>query len=175
MNVSRLTFTKETKEKMSKPLNHFQKGELRWKKLKELEDEGVLSTAVNRQDVIKLLGATKTYGPEYTWLSSMISKGKVRETLTGFDKNNRAEYEYHIIGTPDYDVASRAKKSKEAKAKLAKLAPAKAIVQPVSGNVFTVPSSDRTKMVIKYKDLTIELENISQATIEAIVEKLANK
>lgn len=173
MEVSRLTFTKETKEKMMEPLAHYKKGKLRWNKLKELEADGKLMSARNRQDIIGMMGLSKGYGAPYTWVSNMISKGYIKEVLTGFDKAQRPEYEYHLVGQPNYSYKERAEKTKATKEKK-KVIEAKPSTETV-GKVYTVPTNDGTKMVIRYKDLVIELENISTDMVERIVATLANK
>ena len=54
MEISKLTFTKETKEKMEKGLNKRQMGKLRFERLKQAEKNGTLSMARTRC----LVGAT---------------------------------------------------------------------------------------------------------------------
>lgn len=177
MEVSRLTFTKETKEKMEKPITLYKKGELRWKKLTELNDEGKLMSAKNRQDITAMMGLGKGYGAPYTWVSNMISRGYIKEILTGFDKAQRPEYEYHIVSKPDYSFKNRAKKAQETKAKK-KIASTKkpvVVASTTTGKVYAMPTNDNTKMVIRYKDLVIELENISTDMVERIIDTLANK
>ena len=44
MEISRLIFTKETKEKMNKELTRKEKGKLRYKKLEELANNGKLAS-----------------------------------------------------------------------------------------------------------------------------------
>ena len=177
MEISRLIFTKETKEKMEKPINKFKKGELRWQRLKELDNEGKLAKATSRKDVAKMLGATKDYGAEYCWVSSMISGGHLTETLTGFNNDlHRAEYEYHVTNKqPIYDSGVIAAKAKEGKEKKAKTQVISSNLKPAPEKVLAVPTNDGGKMIIRYKDLVIELENISQATIESIIDRLADR
>ena len=165
MEVSRLTFTKETKEKMEKPIDHFKKGQLRWKKLHELENSGKLCIARNRQDILQMMGLSLGYGAPYSWLSNMIVRGHLKETLTGFDKSQKPEYEYHIVGQPDYDFRAR-KNTKKATAK-------KDTDNTTTAVVVTSPVSE-TKMVIKYKDLAIELYNIDASIVKGIIETLAD-
>lgn len=164
MEISRLTFTKETKEKMSKPLSHFQRGELRWKRVKEYEDNGTLSKARNRMDLVEMLGSERKYNAVYSWISSMIARGFIKETMTGVDTNGKMEYEYHAVGTPNFSPVRHTRKGN------------KTTEKPTPKTV-SIPITDKepkqAKVVIKYNDLTIELENIDQATIEGIVEKLA--
>ena len=174
MEISRLTFSKETKEKMEKGINHFKKGELRWQKLQELEDTGKLSKARNRQDITSMMGLGTGYGAAYTWLSHMISRGSIKEILLGFDKNERPEYEYHLTNEnrPNYKKYGKANKPKPTTS----IEEKKAVTTPLTiGKVYTVPTNDGAKMVIRYKDLVIELDNISADLVERIVDTLANK
>lgn len=122
MEISRLIFTKETKEKMKEPINQFQKGRLRWAKLKEVNDNGKLSLAKNRQDILNAMGLPTGYGSPYSWVSSMINRGCLQEILTGFDKNNSPEYEYHLTdkNAPDYDTFGRKGMKKNKKEKVVK-------------------------------------------------------
>ena len=172
MEVSRLTFTKETKDKMEKGINQFRKGELRWQKLQELEDTGKLSKARNRQDITSMMGLGTGYGAPYTWLSNMINRGSIKEILLGFDKNERPEYEYHLTNEnrPNYERFGKSNRPKPSKTSAPK--------QPVIVENTTTETTDTvvtTKATIKYGDLVIELEGIDSRIIENIVSKLANK
>lgn len=172
---ARVILTKETKEKMEKGISHFRKGELRWQKLQELEDTGKLGKARNRQDITSMMGLGTGYGAPYTWLSNMISRGSIKEILLGFDKNSRPEYEYHLTNTnrPNYTNIGKANIPKPNQAS-AMPAP-EPIVEGFTGKVCTVPTNDGTKMVIKYKDLTIEIENVDVSIVNGIIETLTNK
>lgn len=172
MEVSRLAFTKETKEKMKKGISHYKKGELRWQKLQELENTGKLSKARNRRDITSMMGLGTGYGAPYTWVSNMISRGSIKEILLGFDKNERPEYEYHLtnVNRPNYEKFGKANRPKPSEASVPK--------QPVIVEKTTTEPTDTvitTKATIKYGDLVIELEGIDTRIIENIVSKLANK
>ena len=156
MEISRLTFTKETKEKMEKPMSHFKRGELRWQKLQELDESGKLGTAKNRQDITSMMGLGTGYGTAYSWVSHLITGGYIKEILSGFDSNNRPEYEYHLVKKPNYkNKTAKPTTKKESKVMTPEVKEDKA----VSGKVFAVPTNEETKMVIKYKELTIEIYN----------------
>lgn len=171
MNVSSLTFTKETKEKMEKPISHFKKGQLRWEKLKELDETGKLSSAKSRTDITSMLGLGTGYGAPYSWVSHLISDGYISETLTGFSSNQKPEYEYHIVKQRTYEAKAKAK----AKTVLPQLQPKPTIEQPLVGKVFEIPTNNEAKVVIKYKELAIEIYNVSEDVIKGIVEALSNK
>lgn len=172
MNVSRLTFTKETKEKMEKGINHFKKGELRWQKLQELEDTGKLSKARNRQDITSMMGLGTGYGAPYTWLSHMISRGSIKEVLLGFDRNKRPEYEYHLTNTnrPNYEKYGKANRPKPIIPSVEK------DIETTDKTIRVCPETcDKVKATIKYGELTIEIESIDRSMIEHIIKTLANK
>lgn len=162
---------------MEKGISQFKKGELRWQKLQELEDTGKLSKARNRQDITSMMGLGTGYGAAYTWLSHMISRGCIQEILLGFDKNDRPEYEYHLTGLnkPNYNKAGKANIPKPNKPSV-ESETVKPVVENFStGKVYTVPVNDEAKMVIRYKDLTIEINNVGDEVIKHVIETLANK
>lgn len=104
MEISRLTFTKETKEKMSKGLNRLQKGKLHWAKLREAEASGKLDFAKNRYEVANLCGYTEAERSRgHSWVTHKIMNHQLQETLHGIGKDGRMEYEYHILADPDYE------------------------------------------------------------------------
>lgn len=110
MEISRLIFTKETKEKIDKGLSPQLKGKLRWDKLKEAENNGVLQQAKNRIDVGKIVGLENDK-TAYSWVSGLISKKAIIETLDGFE-NNKPVYTYHL-GRPLNYVNGRKKQKEE--------------------------------------------------------------
>ena len=102
MDVSRILFTKETKEKLNKPLTVTEKGKLRWQKVKDAEASGKISNIHNRYELGYLAGYDKP-NTGYSWASNMIQRGHISETFLGIDASHRATYEYHVIGEPDFD------------------------------------------------------------------------
>lgn len=104
MEISKLIFTKETKDKMGKELNKMQRGRLRWEKLKQAEEEGKLMLAKNRHEVANLAGfmpSEKERG--YQWVSRLIGRGQMKETVYGIGENGLVEHEYKLVGRPDYE------------------------------------------------------------------------
>lgn len=164
---ARVILTKETKEKMEKGLNLKQKRELRINKLKELDEEGKLSRATCRLDITKMLGFSGGYDAGYTWVSSIVKEGILEEVFLGFDKNGKPEYEYHVKNVPQL-------RTTVAKAKALSGA---VVSHETYANTDNANSNTTTaqRMVIKYKDLTIELDNINPELVESIVNKLADK
>lgn len=111
MEVSRLIFTKETKKKMEKGISPQEKGRLRWERLKEAETSGLLQKAKTRADIGKIVGI-ENYQTAYSWVSSMVSKKALIETVVGFD-GLRAIYEYRL-GTPlKYDNGHKKQRSEQ--------------------------------------------------------------
>lgn len=103
MEISRLTFTKETKEKMETGLNGLQRGKLRWQKLKEAERDGKLDKAKNRYEVSNLAGFTDGERKRgYQWVAAKVSKGQIKEIIHDLGEHGKVEYEYHLVKDPDY-------------------------------------------------------------------------
>lgn len=123
MEVSRLTFRKETKEAMNKGLNKMQKGRLRFNKLKELNESGELSMIKNRKELGYALGYTKeqlaTSASPY--ICGLIKKGYINEILLNFDPiTQKPQYEYHLTGKEPSAVIGRPKQNSSAKKKVEK-------------------------------------------------------
>lgn len=113
MEISRLIFTKETKEKIDKVISPQLKGKLRWNKLKEAENNGMLQQARNRTEVGRIVGLDNDK-TAYSWVSGLINKKAIIETLDGFE-NNKAIYTYHL-GTPlNYENGRHIKKQEQIK------------------------------------------------------------
>ena len=169
MNVSRLTFTKETKEKMNKPLSHFEKGKLRWERLRELEEDGSLKKARNRKELSSMLGLGYGYGAGYGWITNMIKRGHIKETMLKVDGYNQPECEYSIIGQPDYQPYGNA--AKRAKRKSTKVKPVKA-TKPTVKQSSPETQTTTPKVAIRYKDLTIELEQVDYTFLENLIKSI---
>lgn len=179
MEISRLIFTKETKEKMEKGLNATQRGILRWSKIKEAEDEGRLTLAKNRNEVANIAGFTelnKTRG--YQWVSNMISRGHLKEVVLGIGKDRKMEYEYHVIGDPDYsrNRARNAKlnKHKREQKQIEKMQQMQPIVQisEAAPQDVTVLGELRYKMEIVRGDTTIKIELTNYNEIGELVKAI---
>lgn len=116
MEVSRIFFTKETKDKMEQGLNIMQRGKLRWEKIKEADAKGTLAMAKNRYEVANLAGFTEDRRDNgYQWVSNMVGRGHLQEIVHGVGPNGKVEYEYHAVGEPDYNH-SKARRAKQNKA-----------------------------------------------------------
>lgn len=152
---ARVIVSKETMKKSK--LNNRDLRELRLNKLKELDKEGKLSKAACRTDIAKMLGFSGGYDNGYNWLCKVIKGGHLEETFLGINSQGKAEYEYHMKGTPQPKVKNTS--------------------APVLSNVESesVVLSSNSRVVIRYKELVIEIENVDCNLITGIVSKLADK
>jgi len=171
MEVSKITFTKETKEKMKKGLNPFQKGKLRWEKLKELDNSGRLSFIHDRGELIEAMGFEPKSSTGYAWACNLIKRKHLTETLTGFNNQGRPEYEYHLGAEPNYGARTRGSQASNNVTPK----PTMPMPAPILSDIPTNVNEGKAKVVIRYKELVIELEHIDSQTIENIVSKLADK
>ena len=119
MEVSRLSFTKKTQDKMNKNMSVREKGKVLFARLQELEADGTLSKAQSRADVARLVGYPEERAKAgYSWVSNLISRGHIRETILEWTPSGRMVAEYHTTGsTPDYGYgeAKRRKAKKQAR------------------------------------------------------------
>ena len=114
MEISRLIFTKETKEKMNKELTKREKGKLRYNRLEELAGNGKLALAKNRTEVAHLVGMPDD-GPTktgYKWVSGLVRNGYIKETIVGIGRNGKMEFEYSLTSKkPNYDFPGQKNKT----------------------------------------------------------------
>ena len=151
MEISRLTFTKETKEKMEKGLNRREAGRLRFERLKEAEEEGLLANVSTRIGVAKLAGFTdERYKTGYSWVSNLVTRGHLSETIRGFDEHNKATYEYHIIDNPTYTIR-RGKTKRNNQVKVSK-------PERIMTSVTEVNDQRTYKLEITEGDMSIKVE-----------------
>lgn len=117
MEISRLTFTKETKEAMKKDLSVRQRGRLLFARLQELDNDGTLSKAKSRADVATMVGYTEDQAKAgYSWVSNLIRRGHVSETIQEWTPSGKMIAEYHTTGSVPsygYEEAGRRKAKKE--------------------------------------------------------------
>lgn len=78
MEVSKLSFTKKTQDKMKKNMSVREKGKVLFARLQELEADGTLSKAKTRADVARLVGYPEERAKAgYAWISNLIRRGHV--------------------------------------------------------------------------------------------------
>lgn len=104
MDVSRITFRKETKDKMKKGMSVREKGKVLFARLQELETDGTLSKAKTRADVARLVGYPEERSKAgYAWVSNLIRRGHISETIQEWTPSGKMVAEYHTTGSmPDY-------------------------------------------------------------------------
>ena len=123
MEVSKLSFTKKTQDKMKKNMSVREKGKILFARLQELENDGTLSKAKSRADVARLVGYPEERAKAgYAWISNLIRRGHVRETILEWTPSGKMVAEYHTTGSmPDYgyEEVNRRKRKKQAIAKVA--------------------------------------------------------
>ena len=191
MEVSRIIFRKETKEKMEQGLRGKALGRVRLEKLKELSDNGKLSGAKNRLDVAHLLGYTEenasNRGAGYGWVSNMVSKGYLVEAVNGFDRDGSPNYLYYLSSK----VASYGGRSKRAdrkkKAETSRYTfnqPIKVeqpkVVEPVKSTpiepVVTATLGNKiTKVTVTYGDVVVGVESVEFAMVPELVSDVIAK
>lgn len=118
MEISKLTLSKDTQNKMKKPMSVRKKGKELFARLQELDADGTLSKAKTRADVARLVGYSEERAKAgYSWVSNLISRGHMSETIREWTPSGKTIAEYHTTGSlPDYgyeEVNRRRKKKAE--------------------------------------------------------------
>lgn len=163
MEISRLAFTKKTQENMKKDMPVREKGKVLFARLQELEDDGTLSKAKTRADVARLVGYPEERAKAgYAWVSNLIRRGHVSETIQEWTPSGKMIAEYHTTGSvPDYGYEEanrrRAKKKKHAEQIAKKQAPI--LEYDTTPQVIErARVSDPIKIEITRGDITIKVE-----------------
>ena len=176
MEVSRLTFRKETKKKMEQGLSKREIGKLRFERLKAAEVDGKLSKAKNRADLLKIAGFTDAQrGVGYSWISNLVRRGHLQEIIANYTRNGKAEYEYHLLSEPCFVGFKR---NKKAVAKPNTYTNVKTQVIKIDTPPVTTMSNKpttTTKVTIRYNDLVIELEQVDCNFVAKMVADLTKK
>lgn len=107
-----VVFTKDFLDKTKeKKISRKRIGELRMRNIYEADKEGRLSQAKNRIQLGQMAGITDIKKATM-WANRKINAGIIKETLLGFGKDRRPEYEYHCfenkVVRPKTDVNSKA-------------------------------------------------------------------
>ena len=154
MEISKLSFTKKTQDKMNKNMSVREKGKILFARLQDLEEDGTLSKAKSRADVARLVGYPEERAKAgYSWVSNLISRGHIKETILEWTPNGKMVAEYHTTGSmPDYGYAGvnrrKAKKEKTA-SEWVKLMPMREVEEKKPTNI---------KIEIARGDMTIKVE-----------------
>lgn len=160
MEISRLSFTKKTQEAMNKDMSVREKGKILFARLQELEEDGTLSKAQTRADVARLAGYPEERAKAgYAWVSNLVRRGHLTKIIREWTPSGRMIAEYHLAGSaPDYGY-EEAKRRRDKKQNIAKVAE-KIIEQEKA--VANTP----VKIEITRGDMTIKVEfaEVEQAT-----------
>ena len=178
MEISKLSFRKETKEKMDKPMSVREKGKVLFARLEELDRDGMLSKAKSRADVATLVGYQKERAKAgYAWVSNLIRRGHMTETIRGYSPSGVADCEYHLANTrPDYgyEEQERYRTRKTAMAKIAEEAVRQGLVEqmPVLDSLVAQTKAVATKVEIAKGDITIRLELYDADKLASLIKQL---
>lgn len=160
MEVSRLSFTKKTQEDMKNNMSVREKGKVLFARLQELDSDGTLSKAKTRADVARLVGYTEERAKAgYAWVSNLIRRGHIRETILEWTPSGKMVAEYHTTGSaPDYgyEEVNRRKAKKQVIAKVAEEAIER---EKVIANTPIKMEITKGDMIIK-----VEFAEVEQAT-----------
>lgn len=163
MEVSKLSFTKKTQDKMKKGMTIREKGKILFARLQELEEDGTLSKAKSRADVARLVGYPEERAKAgYSWVSNLISRGHLSETIQEWTPSGRMIAEYHTTGSmPDYGY-EEVKRRRDKKQNITEEKQALCFPKVIE----ITPSETPIKMEIAKGDMTIkvELAEVEQAT-----------
>lgn len=160
MEISRLTFRKETKEKMEKPLSAMEKGRLTWARIEEAERDGRLQQAKGRVDVAHIAGYTDDKRG-YSWASNLIKRGAIVETIYA-----PGEYTYAIGKAPKFEYTGSKLRNKKVKP-VEKAEPVKR-TEPVILSRAYVPT-ENGKVVIECGGMRITMENVGVEYVKEII------
>ena len=178
MEISKLSFRKDTKEKMNKPMSAWEKGKVLFARLEELDRDGMLSKAKSRADVARLVGYPRERAKAgYAWVSNLIRRGHITEIIRGYSPSGVADCEYHLTNSrPDYgyEEQERHRARKRAVAKVAEEAVRQGLVEqiPVLDNLAAQTKVIATKVEIIKGDITIKLELCDSEQIMSLIKQL---
>ena len=108
---ARVIFSKDFLDKTKgEELTAHQKGKIYFDRLTDLDNSGELSKARNRNEVVSLVGYTGSEGNGYSWVSNLVRRGHLTETLVSVEDGNKY-YEYHLARKrPTYGKRRRGRK-----------------------------------------------------------------
>lgn len=166
MEVSKVTFTDEFLQKTKhKKLSPQEKGRLRWERLQKADANGALQNVKTRLELGHLVGIPADRNA-YAWVTQMVARGVVTETVRGFE-NNRAMYEYHI-GKPLNYSAGRKPKKEASKQEMV----LETIEEPVIKEQPRVPGLELATVVISVNGSELRIENASAKFVVELMREL---
>ena len=146
---------------MKKDLSVRERGKLLFSRLQELDNNGMLSKAKSRADVATMVGYTAERAKAgYSWVSNLISRGNLRETILEWSPSGKMVAEYHVIKSPDYDYqeTKRRKDSKKKHAEERVIDEWQKLKRQMSTLGEEKPTTNPIKIEITRGDMTIKVE-----------------
>lgn len=158
MDVSKLIISKETQ----KSLNRRELGELRYKRLKEMDNSGELSKVTSRSKLAEVMGYPKNNRTGIAWVNNMVARGFLKETILGIEKGKEVK-EFHLTSkTPNYHP-TKAKKSKGTERIFANVG----VEQKPAENI-----EKKVSVVIEYREMKITIENGNAQYVGEIIKSM---
>ena len=150
--------------------NRRKEGEVHFKKLMDAEERGLLPKIGSRQEMALLAGypveESKRGKRGYSWVSTLIHRGYIKESEFGVKPNGELGYDYEIIKMPDY---TNGKASKVTRTKAIMSVDKKPTsTEPQTKMVTKVP----VKLEITRGDLTIKIDSIDSTQVNNLIEKI---
>lgn len=150
--------------------NRRKEGEIHFKKLMDAEERGLLSKIGSRQEMALLAGysaeESKRGKRGYSWVSTLIHRGYIKESEFGVKSNGELGYDYEIIKMPDYTNG-----------KASKVIRTKAITSVDKRSTSTEPqmkvaAKAPVKLEITRGDLTIKIDSIDSTQVNNLIEQI---
>lgn len=167
MEVSRITFTNETKARLKRGMKLRDKGRILYGRLCEAADNGLLSQCKTRRDVMSLVGYTdEQYKTGYSWVSNLLRRKHLSEVMVA-----PGEYQY-FIGPKKPDYEGDGVKKAKAMAKEQRESYIQQI-QPVESQLENVEVvTDNTPKIVMNSPngMTITFENVSAEIASKIID-----
>lgn len=145
---------------MKKDLSVRQRGKLLFSRLQELDNDGTLSKAKSRADVATMVGYTTEQAKAgYSWVSNLIRRGNLRETILEWSPSGKMIAEYHVGKAPDYDY-QETKRRKDSRKKRAEQVARELVNWQEQAPILTEekPTTNPIKIEITRGDMTIKVE-----------------
>lgn len=168
MEISKLTLTKETKEKMKKSLSSMDKGRLMWGRVMEAEKDGRLQQAKDRNDIASIAGYTERRRG-YSWVSNLIKRGAIVETFYA-----PGEYTYTIGKAPKLEyVGNKTGVKNTTLVKNTTVAhPINKTVDKTTNETANETISTSGRIVIEFGEMRITMENVGVEYAKEIIKTL---
>ena len=170
MEVSRITFTNETKAKIKRGMSPQKKGEILYGRLCEAAENGLLAQCKTRAEVAELVG----YGREqrtrgYSWISNLLRRKHITEVMVA-----PGEYQFFMgANKPDYShvgvkkAHTRIKEQREALTQQTQPVVSELEkVEVLAGNAPKIVMNSPSGMTITFENVSAE---IASKIIDAVI------